>query len=244
MYNIAIIVPAYNEEKSIQSVVEAINALDMDKNFSLKVIVVNDSSLDSTSSIASELNCVLLDLPVNIGIGGAMQTGYKYAFDNHFDFAIQVDGDGQHPSLEIPKLIEAIIRNNWDVVIGSRFIDNIGFQSSFMRRAGIKFFKLLLKMLCGIRINDPTSGFRILNRRAMELVYDYYPDEYPEPESLVLYKYHQLKTGEISVKMIERQGGVSSIRGFSSLYYMIKVSLAIFFTFIKLKSKLWKTSSH
>jgi glycosyltransferase involved in cell wall biosynthesis len=240
MHKIAIIIPAYNEEKAIQAVVEDINALDLGENLILKVVVVNDCSTDSTSSIASELDCVVLDLPVNIGIGGAVQTGYKYAYDNDFDFAIQVDGDGQHPPSEISKLINTITGSNCDVVIGSRFINKFGFQSSFMRRTGIKFFKILLKVLSGIKINDPTSGFRILNRRALELVCNYYPDEYPEPEALIIYKYHHLSIIETPVEMEERKGGISSIRGFSGLYYMIKVSLAIFFTYIKLKFRKWK----
>lgn len=239
MYKIAIVIPAFNEEKAIKLVVENINSLNLGDNYYLKAIVVNDCSTDLTSSIASELDCVVLDLPVNLGIGGAVQTGFIYAVDNNFDFAMQVDGDGQHPPKEIQKLVDTIIATECDVVIGSRFINNLGFQSSFTRRMGIKFFVFLLKFLSGIKVNDPTSGFRILNKRALKLVYNYYPDEYPEPESLVIFKYHHLSIIETSVEMEERKGGSSSIGGVSGVYYMFKVSLAIIFTFIKLKYHKW-----
>jgi len=244
MIKIAVVIPAFNEEKSIEKVVSNIYTLNVSNKYLFVPIVVNDCSVDNTLEILEKINCITLDLPVNLGIGGAVQTGFKYAFDYQFDYAIQSDGDGQHPAEEIPNMVDAIQKNKFDVVIGSRFIDNKGFQSTFIRRIGIKYFKNLLKILCNIEVNDPTSGFRIINREALAVVYDYYPDEYPEPESLVLYKYHNLKIGETAVNMVERQGGKSSIRGFSSMYYMIKVSLAIFFTFIKLKSKLWKMSSH
>ena len=237
---IAIVIPAFNEQDSIAEVVSGVNALNTSENICFDAVVINDCSTDNTPIIAEKLNCILLDLPINLGIGGAVQTGFKFAFENNYDYAIQVDGDGQHPSTSILGLVETIIKTNSDVVIGSRFVDNAGFQSSFMRRIGIKFFKILLKFLCGIKINDTTSGFRIINRKALEIVYDYYPDEYPEPETLVIYKYYKLKIAEMPVEMEERKGGVSSIAGFSGLYYMIKVSIAIFFTFIKLKFRLWK----
>jgi len=237
---IAVVIPAFNEQESIADVVSEINALNTSGHFHFDAVVVNDCSTDKTSIIAEKLNCILLNLPVNLGIGGAVQTGYKFAFENNYDFAIQVDGDGQHPSSSIYGLVETIINTNSDIVIGSRFVENTGFQSSFMRRLGIRFFKDLLYFLCGIKINDPTSGFRIINRKTLNVVCDYYPDEYPEPEALVIYKYYHLKITEMPVEMEERKGGVSSIKGFSGLYYMIKVSIAIFFTFIKLKFRLWK----
>jgi glycosyltransferase involved in cell wall biosynthesis len=234
---IAVIVPAYNEEKAIAEVVNDINTLVAANNFHLDVIVVNDSSHDKTTEIVKQLKCVLLNLPVNIGIGGAMQTGFRYAYEKGYDYAIQVDGDGQHPPSEIPKLINAILEKGLDVVIGSRFIDKTGFLSTFIRRMGILFFKRLLKLFCGITVTDSTSGFRIINRKALAVVSEIYPDEYPEPESIILYSRHNLKIGEIPVNMRERQGGRSSIGTFTSLYYMMKVSLAIFFTYIRFKIK-------
>jgi len=232
---IAVIVPAYNEEKAIAGVVNDINALAQGTDFRLDVIVVNDCSYDKTAEIASQMNCVLLNLPVNIGIGGAVQTGFIYAYENGYDFAIQVDGDGQHPPAEIPKLINAISEKGVDIVIGSRFIEKTGFLSTFSRRMGIYFFRYLIKLFCGEIITDSTSGFRIINKKTLAIVSEYYPDEFPEPESIILYSRHNLKIGEMAVVMRERQGGQSSIVAFTSLYYMVKVSIAIFFTFIKFK---------
>lgn len=234
---IAAIVPAYNEEKSITAVVNDILQTAQSQSLSITVIVVNDCSLDSTSDIISKLNCVALNLPVNLGIGGAVQTGFKYAFENGFDYAIQIDGDGQHPASEIPKLINAAKENNLDVVIGSRFISKEGFQSSAIRRFGINYFKWLNRFLVGITINDSTSGLRLINKKALEIVSEYYPDEYPEPEAIILYSLNKLKIGEVSVSMRERQGGISSISATSSIYYMFKVTLAIFYTFIRIKFK-------
>jgi len=235
MMKIAAIVPAFNEEASIEMVVSELNSVARQNNILLTVIVVNDCSTDSTSSIIKHLNCIPLNLPINLGIGGAVQTGFKYAYINGFDLALQIDGDGQHPANEIPKLLAAQKENDLDIVIGSRFIDKEGFQSSFTRRSGISFFRYLNRLLVGVDIKDSTSGFRMLNKKALALVNEYYPDEYPEPEAIVLYAKNNLKIGEVAVTMRERQGGVSSISGFKSLYYMFKVSFAIIFTFIKHK---------
>jgi glycosyltransferase involved in cell wall biosynthesis len=234
---IAAIVPAYNEEKAIASVVRDINALASTHNLSIDVIVVNDCSLDTTAEIISNIKCIALNLPINLGIGGAVQTGFKYAFNNGYDYAIQVDGDGQHPAIEIPKIVNAAIQQNSDVVIGSRFISKEGFQSSAMRRMGINYFKFLNRFFVGETITDSTSGFRLINKKALELVSDYYPDEYPEPEAIILYSLNNLKITEVAVTMKERQGGVSSIGAVSSVYYMLKVTLAIIYTFIRIKFK-------
>ncbi len=237
MIKIAAIVPAYNEEKAIAAVVNDINTISQSQNFSITVVVVNDCSTDSTSEIISKLNCIALNLPINLGIGGAVQTGFKYAFENGFDYAMQIDGDGQHPASEIPKLTTAIIENELDVVIGSRFISKEGFQSSIVRRFGINYFKWLNRLFVGVTINDSTSGFRLINKKALEIVSNYYPDEYPEPEAIILYSLNKLNIGEVAVNMKERQGGVSSINTFSSIYYMFKVTLAIIYTFIRIKFK-------
>ncbi len=234
---IAVIVPAFNEEKSIAGVVADIHAVALQNELDITVIVVNDCSTDSTPQLISVLNCVDFHLPVNLGIGGAVQTGFIYAYENDFDFAFQVDGDGQHPASELPKLLNAAKELNADVVIGSRFISGEGFQSSALRRFGIGYFKWLNKFLVGVTINDSTSGFRLINKKAMAIVSEYYPDEYPEPEAVILYSLNKLKIAEVPVMMKERQGGVSSIGGFSSVYYMLKVTLAIFYTFIRIKFK-------
>jgi len=231
---LAVIIPAYNEQDSIAMVVNDINNLSI-ANTIVTPIVINDCSTDNTLDIASKLNCILIDLAVNLGIGGAVQTGYRYAFDNNYDYAIQVDGDGQHPANEIPKLLNEAITNNINVVIGSRFINNQGFQSSGMRRLGIGFLNKWIKLFTGLNIQDNTSGFRLFDRKVLEIVQTNYPDEYPEPESLILFSKKKFAIKEVAVEMKERQGGESSIRNFDQLYYMIKVSMAIFYTFIKTK---------
>jgi len=232
---IAVIVPAYNEEKSIAAVVGEINAVAAQYALQLDAVVVNDCSTDATAEIISTLRCVALNLPVNLGIGGAVQTGFKYAFENGYDYAVQVDGDGQHPATEIPKLLQHAVSTSTDVVIGSRFLEGEGFQSSAMRRFGINYFRRLNKMLVGVTITDSTSGFRLINNKALSLVSEEYPDEYPEPEAIIIYSLHRLNIAEVPVTMRERQGGVSSIGVFASVYYMFKVTLAILYTFIRIK---------
>ena len=230
---IAIVIPAFNEEKSIAKVIDEVLHVADENKLVLDVIVVNDCSTDTTAQVISKLKCVALSLPINLGIGGAVQTGFKYALENNYDAAVQVDGDGQHPANEIPKLISAMKEKDLDVVIGSRFIDHTGFQSTIFRRTGINYFRRLNKFLCGMNISDSTSGFRLLNKRTLSIVDEYYPDEYPEPEAILLYAKNKLKVGEVQVSMKKRQGGVSSIGFFSSIYYMWKVTLGILFTFIR-----------
>jgi len=231
---LAVIIPAYNEQDSIAMVVNDINSLSI-PNTAITPIVIDDCSSDNTNKVVSKLSCILLSLPVNLGIGGAVQTGYRYAFENNFDYAIQVDGDGQHPAIEIPKLLTEAVSQNINVVIGSRFINNQGFQSSGMRRLGIGFLNKWIKLFTGLNILDNTSGFRLLDRKVLEIVQANYPDEYPEPESLILFAKKGFSIKEVAVEMKERQGGESSIQNFDQLYYMVKVSMAIFYTFIKSK---------
>ncbi|MGL4599638.1 MAG: glycosyltransferase family 2 protein [Bacteroidia bacterium] len=233
MTRIAIVIPAYNESASIAGVVAELRRVANERGLDLMPVVVNDCSKDNTGEIIDGLPCVALHLPVNLGIGGAVQTGFRYAFENGFDYAIQVDGDGQHPADEIPNLIAAAAENKWDVTIGSRFLTGEGFQSTLMRRSGIRYFMRLNRFLTGITIHDTTSGFRVLNRRALEQVVQYYPDEYPEPEVLVMYARLGLRVGEVPVKMRERQGGVSSINMRRAVYYMGKVTLGTLFTRIR-----------
>jgi glycosyltransferase involved in cell wall biosynthesis len=230
---VAVIIPAYNEEASIATVVGAIHAAGKNAGVNYVPVVVNDCSKDRTGKIIDTLDCIALHLPINLGIGGAVQTGIKYAFENGFEYAVQVDGDGQHPAEQIIHLLEACEHNKWDVAIGSRFITNEGFQSTFMRRVGISYFEWLLLLLTGKRVKDSTSGMRMMNRRTLSLLTTYYPDEYPEPEAIILYAKNNLSFGEVPVHMNERLGGVSSIRSFGSVYYMFKVTLAIIFSYIR-----------
>ena len=235
MYRYAAIVPAYNEEGAIAQVVTDLNHFAKVNQINLQVIVVNDCSKDNTGNIIDQLLCVALHLPVNLGIGWAVQTGFKYAYRNGYDFAFQIDGDGQHPPQEIIHLLNGQKQHQSNVTIGSRFITGEGFQSSFMRKVGIRYFQFLLQALTGFKITDSTSGFRMLDRKALELVCNYYPDEYPEPEAIVLYARNQLKVLEVPVKMKDRESGNSSIGFFASLYYMAKVSIAILFSYIRIK---------
>lgn len=229
---VAVIIPCFNEEHNIREVIRSVHALQI-ASCELVPVVVNDHSTDRSAQVAAAEDCVLLNLPVNLGIGGAVQTGYRYAYENHFDCAVQMDGDGQHPAEEMHKLLQPILRDEADVVIGSRFIDNEGFQSSYWRRVGIRFFKHLLKFVTGHVIRDSTSGFRAINSKVIRIVASDYPDDYPEPVAIVIYSKRRLRMQEVAVEMKERQGGQSSIGGFSSFYYMIKVSMAICFTYFK-----------
>ncbi len=234
---IAVVIPAFNEQDNIAAVVNALHQTAAAHGLAITPVVVNDCSTDTTAAILSGLDCVALNLPVNLGIGGAVQTGMKYAYRNGFDVAFQLDGDGQHPPGQIPILVQAHLEQGWDVVIGSRFLKNEGFQSTFARRTGIKYFKHLIKLLCGITVTDATSGYRLLNRKALAIVDMYYPHDYPEPEAVIIYSRNKLKMGEVPVVMLERQGGVSSIGFTGSIFYMVKVTLAVVFTYFVTKPK-------
>ncbi len=218
-----IIIPAYNEEKSIGALLD-----ELEENYSdYDYVVINDCSKDSTKEILMNRNANFLDLPVNLGIGGGVQSGYLYALENNYDVAIQMDGDGQHLPEYLNAIVEPLEKGEADVTVGSRFVNNEGFQSSFLRRVGIKFLSTLIKLLTGMEIKDVTSGFRAVNRKGIELFAQNYAQDYPEPEALVLGTMHGIRTLEVPVKMQERQGGTSSINGFKTVYYMIKVSLSL-----------------
>lgn len=223
---ILIILPCFNEEQSIGSILQQLKSINV-PNCELIALPVNDASTDNTLSEIKKHSNHYLDLPINLGIGGAVQSGLKYAHQNNFDIAVQMDGDGQHPPLELIKIITPILNNDTDVCIGSRFIDKEGFQSSFLRRAGIKFLSALIKLRCGQTVLDCTSGYRAFNKKAIEECVNYYPKKYPEPESAL----HLIKKGirvkEVPVIMDARDGGTSSISGWRSIYYMLKVSWAI-----------------
>lgn len=230
---ILIIIPCYNEEASIGALLGELAAMVLPAGYTADVAVVNDCSADRTAAIACKSGVILIDLPVNLGIGGAMQSGYLYAFRKGYDFAVQMDGDGQHPPGELHKLLEHYERTAANVVIGSRFIVRQGFQSTVIRRSGIKYFFWLNKLFTGKRIFDSTSGFRLFDKRAIAIAARRYPDEYPEPESLVMFARAGLQIKEVPVTMRERQGGQSSIRNFSTLYYCVKVTIAMFFSYIR-----------
>ena len=218
-----IIIPAFNESESIKKTIEDIQ----EKRTGFDYVVINDCSTDNTLSILKENGFNYVNLPVNLGIGGAVQTGYLYAYNHDYEYAVQVDGDGQHDVAYLKQMLESIQKNNANMVIGSRFITNEGFQSTFMRRIGIAYFTWLIRLLTGSTVTDPTSGFRLVNRDVIELFANDYPKDYPEPESVVAILRRKMKVIEEPVIMKKRQGGVSSIRLWKSAYYMIKVTFAI-----------------
>ncbi len=231
---ILIIIPCYNEEASLPRLIADLNAIKKDN---WDIVVVNDCSKDNTAEVAKGLGVRVLDLPINLGIGGAMQTGYRYAELQNYDIAIQVDGDGQHLPSELPALISHHQQTGANVVIGSRFKKKTAYKSSISRRSGIFYFQVLSKVLLGQAVHDCTSGFRLFDRSALKLAASTYPDEYPEPDSLILFSKQGLTIAEIPVLMQARQGGQSSIGSFSGIYYMIKVTLAMLFSYIRYSNK-------
>ncbi len=218
-----VIIPAYNEQDNIEKVLTDLKKYAPDMDY----LVVNDCSKDNTLDILETAHCSYIDLPVNVGIGGGVQTGYLYAYKNNYDIAIQMDGDGQHNAEYLNALIHPIVDGTANMVIGSRYINKEGFQSSFMRRLGIKFLSGLIRICTGAKILDVTSGFRAVDKKMIALFAREYADDYPEPESIVVAARKGAKITEIPVIMNERVGGVSSISGLKTVYYMIKVSLSI-----------------
>ena len=218
-----VIIPAYNEEASIVNTVQDI----LDHAPGFDYVVINDCSKDRTLQRCRENGLNVIDLPVNLGIGGGIQTGYRYAVEHGYDVAVQFDGDGQHDASYLQAMADRLERDDLDMVIGSRFIENEGFQSTGLRRFGINFFKFLIKLLYGGTITDATSGMRMCSRRVMEEFSVDYPQDYPEPETVARLLRKKYKVWEIPVVMRERSAGTSSINPAKSVYYMIKVSLAI-----------------
>ena len=236
MKKVLMIIPAYNEEKNIVKVAESINKGES-KKYKIDYVIINDGSTDNTKQVCIDNNLNFIDLPCNLGIGGAVQTGYKYAHYNDYDVAIQFDGDGQHDASYIEKLVDYIEKGN-NLVIGSRFVaDESEFKSTFLRRVGINFLSGLIKLCTGKRVYDVTSGFRAADKDLIKYFAFNYPTDYPEPDSLVQVVKRGYKVEEVSVKMKERQGGTSSISGFKSIYYMIKVSFAIIIANISTKKE-------
>lgn len=218
-----IIIPAYNEAENIAAVIKQL------ENSSAKIdyVIINDCSRDDTSVICKQNEFSVVSLPINLGIGGGVQTGYLYALEHGYDIAVQMDGDGQHDPAYLNDLIEPIIHNKADIVIGSRFLTNEGFQSSEIRRVGIKFLSEILYLCTGIRVKDVTSGYRAVNRKFIEVYAKEYAQDYPEPEAIVVAAMHDARIREVPVIMHERSRGTSSITFWKSAYYMLKVSLAV-----------------
>lgn len=222
MKKVLVIIPAYNEEENILNTIGNVEAAGYD------ICVINDASRDNTSFLCKKIkNIIIIDLPFNLGIGGAVQTGYLYAYKENYDIAIQFDGDGQHDAFYIKNLILPLLHDEADMVIGSRFIDKQGFQSSMIRRLGIKFFKNLIYIIYKKEVTDTTSGFRAVNKRLIARFSRNYPVDYPEPETNAALIRMGYRIKEIPVTMKCRRGGTSSINSIKSVWYMVKVTIAI-----------------
>jgi glycosyltransferase involved in cell wall biosynthesis len=219
------VVPAYNEAETVPAVIHSIR--DATPNFD--VLVVDDGSTDGTGDLAEQAGIPVLRHPFNLGIGGAMQAGFEYARREGYDYMVQIDGDGQHRPDQVHRLIHALDGDpKLDMVCGSRFLTEKGYPAPISRRTGIHIFAFLLSKIVGQRISDPTSGFRLYNRRAINLFARDYPHDYPEVEAVLMLHWHRLRMREVPVQMLQRGGGVSSIRSGKSVYYMVKVLLAVF----------------
>ena len=228
---ILIITPAFNETGSIQKLIKEIRSSIPQAD----LVIINDGSGDDTEEKALKAGAVVASLPFNLGIGGAVQTGYQIAAEEDYDVAVQIDGDGQHDPAYTAQLIQPILEGTLDLCIGSRFLDETSeaYRSTWARRFGIRFFCRLLGLLTGLQLTDPTSGFRAAGRKLIRAFAAYYPVDFPEPEAVKIAKRQGARIGEIPVRMRERQGGQSSIRYLATLYYMAKVTLAILIDTLK-----------
>jgi glycosyltransferase involved in cell wall biosynthesis len=217
------IVPAFNEEDAVGGVIDELLAFDP----GIDVVVIDDASNDRTARRARAHGARVVTLPFNLGIGGAVQTGFRYAASHGYDLAVRVDGDGQHDPAELAPLVEVVLAGGADICVGSRFAGADGYRSSATRRIGIRILARTLSLLTRQRVTDTTSGFQALNRRAIELFAADYPHDYPEVEAALMLHKERLRLAEVPVKMRERAGGTSSIRGLATVYYMAKVMIAI-----------------
>lgn len=218
------IVPAYNEEESIARVIDEIRAFDHE----LEIVVVDDGSHDRTAAVAEQRGAHVVRLPFNLGIGGAVQTGFRYAFEHGFRLAVRLDGDGQHDASQLGLLLEPILAGEVDIAVGSRFAGRGNYRSSRPRRLGITILAKTVSLLVRRRVTDPTSGFQALNRHAIALFAADYPHDIPEVEAVLMLHRHRLRMTEVPVEMRERAGGRSSIGALFAVYYMVKVLLALF----------------
>ena len=228
MKKIILIIPAYNEEENILKTYKKIIDYNNKNKTSYDVIVINDGSKDKTGEILDKEKIPHIDLIHNLGIGGAVQTGYKYAYYHNYDIAVQFDGDGQHDINYVKNIIDPIINNKADFVIGSRFVDNVSsFKTTMSRRMGIKIISFFIKIFAKIKVYDTTSGFRACNKEIIKSFAKEYPLEYPEPITTVELAKKKYRILEVGSNMLERVGGKSSIHTWKDAYYMINVCLSI-----------------
>jgi glycosyltransferase involved in cell wall biosynthesis len=218
------IVPAYNEERNIGRVIDELQAFDR----GLEVVVISDGSVDRTAEVAAEHGAHVIRLPFNLGIGGAVQTGFRFAWEGGYELAVRVDGDAQHDPAQLARVIAPVLAGEADIVVGSRFTGDGGYRSSATRRIGIRLLAIVVSAIAHQRVTDTTSGFQALNRRAIGLFAADYPHDYPEVEGMVMAIRHRLRIAEVPVSMRAREHGRSSIGVWASVYYMLKVLLALF----------------
>ena len=218
------IVPALNEERSVGRLLDELRALDP----GLEVVVVSDGSTDATAEVAAQGGAHVVRLPFNLGIGAAVQTGFRFACERRYELAVRLDGDGQHDPAELRAVVAPVVAGEADIAIGSRFIGEGGYRSSAARRVGIRLLARVVSRIAGRTLTDTTSGFQALNARAIALYAAELPHDYPEVEGLVMALRHGLRIAEVPVTMREREHGSSSIGTLASVYYMLKVLLAIF----------------
>jgi len=228
-----LIIPAYNEQEALGGLLGEIRALPP-LGVDVETVVVDDGSADRTAEVAQRGGARVVRLCRNLGIGGAVQSGLRLAHREGFDFAVQIDGDGQHPPSELARLLEPTrSASPPDLIVGTRYRDAANFRSTPLRRLGSWWLRVILRMLARLKVSDPTSGFRLYNKRALQLFDETYPYDFPEPESLAIARAAGLRVSEVSVTMRTRQGGTSSIVGFDSIYYMFKVTIAVVLTYVR-----------
>lgn len=220
-----VVIPAYNEGKTIYEVVKSVKKA----HENVDVLVVDDGSCDETFSESQRAGAKAVCLPLNLGIGGAVQTGYIYALEHGYDCVVQIDGDGQHDPKDLHKLLSLVESGKCDMAIGSRFVEKTGYTPSFFRKIGISYFSKLVSFITGQAVTDTTSGYRAVNRKVIEQFFKYYPTDYPEVETIVYIAKNGYKIKEVSVDMRQRTAGKSSITPLRSLYYTIKVTICLLF---------------
>ncbi len=235
--NLLIVVPAYNESETLGSVLSSLIALKRDE---WDILVVNDHSTDETSKVARQYVSRVIDLPINLGIGGCVQTGFQYALEHGYDSMMQFDGDGQHQAEEVERLLKRLHSEKADMLIGSRFKYALSYEghhrSTRMRRVGIKVLSYLCFLLTGRLIKDPTSGFRLYSKKAIQLLAEQYPHNYPEPETIIFLNKNRMKIVETAAHMKERSGGSSSIE-YQGFTYMINVMLGMIISSVRPRSR-------
>ncbi|MBP2689643.1 MAG: glycosyl transferase family 2 [Deltaproteobacteria bacterium] len=225
---VLIAIPAYREEKNIGAVVGSIR-----DRYPYDILVVNDGSPDGTSEAARNAGAIVLDLPCNLGIGGAVQTSFLYALEHGYDAVVRLDGDGQHEAGDIARILDPILQGTAEAAIGSRFLGETEYRPPVLRMMGIRFFRVLVNLFTGYRVTDPTSGFFAINRRLMEFYSAQYPSDYPEVDSYILMHRLKARAVEVPARMYEREEGKSSITPFRAMYYMVNVTLSFLITCIR-----------